>query len=140
MRLLMFFSILCLAACAASQNTNDIKTTDASTVSTPVEKDASIVTATPVKTEDNMVDKKTGVVDSSCQQDSDCAIKDIGSCCGYYPACVNKDSPTFPEQVKAECAKSGMMSTCGFPSISSCTCKDNKCQGVNGPAAEESLQ
>ena len=38
------------------------------------------------------------VVDASCKTDDDCAIKDVGSCFGYRPACVNKASPTFPRQ------------------------------------------
>lgn len=68
-----------------------------------------------------------GQVNTACATDADCAVKDVGNCCGYYPACVNKDSPTFPEQVKAECAKNDMMSTCGFREISSCACVDGQC-------------
>jgi len=71
-----------------------------------------------------------GTVDYSCTVDADCAVKDIGNCCGYYPACVNKDSPTFPEQVKADCAKNDMMSTCGFPDISACSCVEARCASV----------
>ncbi len=69
-----------------------------------------------------------GVVNTACTTDADCAVKDVGNCCGYYPACVNKDSPTFPEQVKAECAKNDMMSTCGFREISSCACVSGRCE------------
>lgn len=69
----------------------------------------------------------TGEVDYSCSTDADCAVKDVGSCCGYYPACVNKDSPTFPEQVKAACAASGRSGICGFPSISGCQCVEGRC-------------
>jgi hypothetical protein len=71
-----------------------------------------------------------GTVDFSCRTDADCAIKDIGSCCGYYPACVNADSPTFPEQVQAECAKNDMMSVCGFPDIAGCQCVDGRCAAL----------
>ena len=71
-----------------------------------------------------------GVVDASCKTDADCAIKDVGSCCGYHPACVNTASPTFPEQVKAQCAKSGRMGTCGFPAITGCKCTAGKCEGT----------
>ncbi|HJT98528.1 MAG TPA: hypothetical protein VJ696_09455, partial [Rhodanobacteraceae bacterium] len=53
-------------------------------------------------------------VDYTCRTDADCAVKDVGNCCGRYPACVNRESPTFPDRVKAECAKKGEMGICGF--------------------------
>ena len=77
------------------------------------------------------------VVDTSCTEDADCAVKNVGNCCGYFPACVNKDSPTFPDQVKAQCEKDGMASICGFREISSCTCTDGQCKdtgaSIGGP-------
>lgn len=73
-----------------------------------------------------------GTVDYSCTTDADCAVKDIGNCCGYHPACVNVDSPTFPEQVKADCAKNDTMSVCGFRELSGCQCVDGRCQGIEG--------
>ncbi len=75
-----------------------------------------------------------GKVDRSCAGDADCAVKDVGNCCGYYPACVNKDSQTFPEQVKAQCEQEGRMSVCGFREISSCQCVEGRCQAVPGGA------
>ncbi|HET9049107.1 MAG TPA: hypothetical protein VFN29_09155 [Chiayiivirga sp.] len=82
-----------------------------------------------------------GTVDYSCRTDADCSVKDVGNCCGYYPACVNVDSPTFPEQVKAECAASGKSGVCGFPSISACQCVEGRCAAVNGPGlATDSLK
>ena len=77
-----------------------------------------------------------GVVDASCKTDADCAIKDVGSCCGYRPACVNTASPTFPEQVQAACAKDGRMGICGFPAISGCKCTAGQCEGT-GASLEE---
>ena len=71
-------------------------------------------------------------VDFSCSVDADCAIKDVGNCCGTYPACVNSESPTFPEQVKAQCERDGMSSVCGFPSLSGCQCVAGRCEGVTG--------
>jgi hypothetical protein len=138
MRMLLFTCLLLIVSCASPQNTSEIKAAEP-----PPKMDASEKIAEPGQNtvvEEKAGNSKPGIVDFSCNTASDCAIKDIGSCCGHYPACVNKDSPTFPEQVKAECEKSGMMSTCGFPSISSCTCTDNKCRGVTGAMAEESLQ
>jgi len=73
-----------------------------------------------------------GEVDYTCTTDADCAVKDVGSCCGYAPACVNTNSPTFPEQVKAECAKNDMQSVCGFRDIQGCVCVEGRCEA--GPA------
>jgi hypothetical protein len=75
---------------------------------------------------------KPGIVDMSCKRDADCAVKNVGNCCGYYPACVNVDSPTDPKGVQAECAKKGVMSVCGFPDISACTCKQGRCEAAPG--------
>lgn len=69
-------------------------------------------------------------VDYSCRVDADCAVKDVGNCCGRYPACVNRDSPTFPEQVAAECARTGMSGVCGYPEISGCRCVEQRCAAV----------
>lgn len=73
----------------------------------------------------------------SCRTDADCAIKDVGSCCGYNPRCVNKDSQTFPEQVQAKCANDGRVGICGFPSISGCECVAGKCAGIPGADGNE---
>ncbi len=67
------------------------------------------------------------VVDRSCKTDADCAVKDVGNCCGYYPACVNKDSPTDPAGVRAQCQSKGVVGVCGFPSITSCQCRSGQC-------------
>lgn len=75
------------------------------------------------------------VVDRSCKTDADCAVKDVGNCCGYFPACVNKNSPTNPAAVKAECAASGMASVCGFAEISACTCNAGQCEAADSPGA-----
>jgi hypothetical protein len=65
--------------------------------------------------------------DRSCRSDADCAVKNVGNCCGDYPACVNKDSPVDPEAVKAQCAQQGTMSACGFAGIGGCRCVDGSC-------------
>ena len=77
----------------------------------------------------------TAIVDRSCRSDSDCAVKNVGNCCGYYPACVNKDSPTDPAAVQAQCKASGMMSVCGFADISSCRCNAGTCEAASTGAA-----
>lgn len=66
-------------------------------------------------------------VDYRCDSDADCSVKDVGNCCGYYPACVNRNSPTFAQRVQAECAKKNMAGVCGFPDITGCRCVAHRC-------------
>jgi len=79
-------------------------------------------------------------VDASCKTDADCTVKNVGNCCGAYPQCVNVDSPTFPEQVKAACAAKGQMGVCGAPSISGCHCVSGTCAAQPGPPAPADLK
>ena len=69
------------------------------------------------------------VVDYSCKTDSDCVIKNVGNCCGYYPKCVNKAFEPNPEAVQESCREKGLVSVCGFPEISSCECINSVCVG-----------
>jgi len=83
---------------------------------------------------------KAVAVDSSCKTSADCAVKDVGNCCGAMPACVNKDSPTDPAAVQAQCQAKGMMGVCGFREISACQCDNGQCveapseNGLRGPS------
>jgi len=81
---------------------------------------------------DAIVESRAAEVVTSCSRDSDCAVKNVGNCCGYFPACVHKDSATFPEQVKAQCEKEGTMGICGFREISSCMCVEGRCAAGDG--------
>lgn len=76
------------------------------------------------------------VVDTSCKSNADCAVKNVGNCCGAMPACVNKDSPTDPAAVQAACAAKGMMSVCGFAEISACQCDNGQCAPAGGAASQ----
>lgn len=105
------FAILLLAACAAPASAPGHP---------PAGRSANAAQATPVKS-------GSVVLDMSCKTDADCAVKDVGNCCGYYPACVNKDSPTDPAGVRAQCQSKGMAGVCGFPSITSCQCRSGRC-------------
>ena len=71
-----------------------------------------------------------GPLDLSCKVDADCTIKDIGSCCGYQPRCLNANSPTYAAQVKAKCAREGRVSTCGMLAITGCECVAGKCANI----------
>ena len=115
-------AVLGLAGCAAPSPSNGDAApmeTAADTASIPAAADAS-ATGTPTAA--------TVQIDRSCSTDAECTVKNVGNCCGYYPACVNVDSPTDPEGVKAQCAKSGMASVCGFPSITQCQCVAGQCE------------
>ena len=81
-----------------------------------------------------------GGVNYACSVPADCAVKDVGNCCGYYPACVNKDSPTFPDQVKAQCANTGMSSVCGFQDVGGCDCIEGRCTALPGNGAAGDVQ
>jgi hypothetical protein len=72
--------------------------------------------------------------DRACRTDADCAVKDVGSCCGTFPLCVNKDAKIDPAAVRAQCAKTDMASVCGFPPVSGCTCAKGRCENVVGRA------
>ena len=67
-------------------------------------------------------------LDRSCRVDSDCAVKDVGSCCGHQPACVNKDARPDPQAVQAACADAGMAGVCGFRDIQACACVASTCE------------
>lgn len=66
-------------------------------------------------------------VDASCRVDADCVVKNVGNCCGYYPACVNRDSPTYPDLVARRCAEEGLAGVCGYPEIRACACIAGRC-------------
>lgn len=72
--------------------------------------------------------------DRTCRTDADCAVKDVGSCCGTLPLCVSKNAQVDPAAVRAQCAKDGMASTCGFRPVSGCTCTKGRCENVAGGA------
>lgn len=69
-------------------------------------------------------------VDRSCRTNADCAVKNVGNCCGYMPACVNVNAQTNPAAVQAQCAKQGLASVCGFQDISSCECVKGTCESA----------
>ena len=64
--------------------------------------------------------QKPTQIDTRCKSSADCAVKNVGNCCGAMPACVNRDSPTDPQAVQAQCQAKGMMGICGFREISAC--------------------
>ncbi|HEX5756756.1 MAG TPA: hypothetical protein VFY12_10450 [Arenimonas sp.] len=122
--LLLLLACLMLSGCPKAETGSENISSDATTATAAPDKEmfSDPISATP------------GEVDYSCKTDADCEIKNVGNCCGYYPACVNTDSPTFPEQIKAKCETEGTMSVCGFPELKGCQCVDNRCEGIRGEA------
>lgn len=74
-----------------------------------------------------------GTPDLSCKVAGDCAVKNVGNCCGYFPACVNKDSQVDPDAVRAQCERTGTSSICGWQDIQACDCVQGQCRAVTGP-------
>ena len=109
---------LSLAACAAP--TASGPEAEATPAPTPVADDGTAAGAGQVPT-----------LDTSCRVDSDCTVKDVGNCCGTFPACVNVDSPVDPQAVMAECQRSGMASVCGFREIQACACVASRCEAAD---------
>lgn len=140
-RLCLIWLLSALVACSASHESASVPdAVDAPVVSSATENPLSVQLQPAEQTKGQSKAERdvAGEIDYSCRGDDDCAIKNVGSCCGYYPACVNLNSPTFPEQVKADCAASGRSSVCGFPSLSGCQCVEGRCEGVrsSGPGLE----
>ncbi|MCL1559220.1 hypothetical protein [Xanthomonas nasturtii] len=77
---------------------------------------------------------KPVTVTTTCRTDADCTVKNIGNCCGAFPACVNVNSATDPKGVLAQCQASGMMSVCGFREISACQCVAGQCAAKDAQA------
>ena len=71
--------------------------------------------------------------DRTCSVAADCEVKNVGNCCGYFPACVSKDAKVDPDAVRAECERTGMSSVCGFQDIQACACEQGQCRAVSGP-------
>ena len=65
-----------------------------------------------------------------CKNDSECVVKDVHSCCGYYPRCVNINYEPDIKSVISECMKKGVVSVCGFPEVTNCECRENKCASL----------
>lgn len=134
------FLIALLAACAAPANNEaavSAPIADAAKPMTPGQKQMTTGGRLPPERVDGRNPDPSAdpiAIDATCKTDADCTVKNVGNCCGYYPACVNVNSPTDPKGVQAECAKKGMASVCGFPEISSCNCTQGRCEAAPGGA------
>ncbi len=62
-----------------------------------------------------------------CAADSDCEVKDVGNCCGYYSQCVAKNATPQKEAVRAWCERNEVKGICGFQEIQGCACVAGRC-------------
>ena len=76
------------------------------------------------------------VNDDTCQTDKDCTEKNVGSCCGSYPKCVNKGFEPDIAAVEKWCEETGMMSVCGWSEIDSCFCLGGICRAIEVDSGE----
>lgn len=88
--------------------------------------DASVPEPEPQPDAGSTTDASSADPRFQCDSDADCAVKDVGNCCGYYPRCANVDA-TF-ERPSCE----GRAGVCGFPTIESCACRQNTCRSLQG--------
>lgn len=100
----------------------------------PVEPPVAAPPAATLPTEETAPRSDASNPSRSCKTDSDCAVKNVGNCCGAFPSCVNKDAKTDPDAVQAQCAKAGMASVCGFQEVSGCQCVQGECQNITSGA------
>lgn len=127
-RLSLFVATLLLAGCTApsaspetpAQPTPPVVATPAPPAPAPVGSDAAPLAAQPADAPAR-----------TCRVDADCAVKDVGSCCGSYPMCVNKDAKTDPAAVRAQCARDGVSSTCEVPQVGGCQCVQGRCETLS---------
>ena len=120
MKIITCLMLLLLAACAPAPAA--LLSSDAPPVATSQPGPA---TAPASETSD------PAAVSRACKVDADCAVKDVGSCCGKHPTCVAKDAPTYPNEVKAQCAKEHRAGACNVQAIGGCSCVQGQCRDIN---------
>ena len=123
MRTLLSLAFVCTLASCAAPSEQPKTAAQANEPPAPV-------TQEPVAQEPAAAPAPAGPVDYSCKVASDCAIKNVGSCCGYYPRCVNVKSEPTP----VKCSE-GVMGVCGFPAITHCACEANQCVSMQAKKA-----
>jgi hypothetical protein len=62
----------------------------------------------------------------SCQTANDCAVRNVGGCCGYLPRCANANGIFTPPGCPG-----GMVSDCGFIEVDSCACELGQCVSLS---------
>ena len=136
MRLLPIVMSLLLAACTApTTQGNGTAHADATARKATADAPQAVKPVTMPPASDPLPPERAQVVqvDRSCKTDADCVVKDVGSCCGAMPACVNRESPTDPAGVRAACSAQNRASVCGFNEITACHCVRRQCANEQTP-------
>ena len=134
---ILLVSLVAMAGCAAP-STNAPATGNLAGSTPPEPASPPAAPAPPPQASPGLARAADGtvVINTRCRTSADCAVKDVGNCCGTMPACVNKDSPTDPAAVQAQCKAKGMMGVCGFQELTACQCSAGQCVSA-GPANPE---
>ena len=127
--------VLLLAGCTAPPSSQSAPDAPAAQQPVVAEPAPAAPVATPVAQAPGAMEtapapKSADELGRSCNTNSDCAVKDVGNCCGAYPMCVNKDTKTDPAAVRAQCEQKGMASICGFQEVSGCQCVKGQCENI----------
>ncbi|KAL7577795.1 hypothetical protein ACA910_010550 [Epithemia clementina (nom. ined.)] len=69
-------------------------------------------------------------IDYRCMSDEDCALKDVGNCCGSFMKCTNID---FVPDYSKRCPDPSRPDACGWVEIDFCVCLNGKCEGHQEP-------
>lgn len=86
--------------------------------------------ASPPRVESKPESSEVVPAGQACLGNADCVVKDVGSCCGYQPRCLNTKAETFPARVRERCASEGRVGICGFREIAGCECVKGKCAAI----------
>ena len=129
-----------MAACAGERNDQAAASGPLTAVDAAPADPSSASSAPPPPVPSSVAPTPSGHFDSSlkahvdlsfdCTIASDCAIKDVGNCCGSYPACVSVDSPVDAAAVARECADKGLSGICGYPVVEACVCNAGRCEAA----------
>jgi hypothetical protein len=127
MKAIVCLMLLLLAACApapAALVSSDAPLVAASRPDPSTALAPSSATPPPVASDPDAVSR-------ACKVDADCAVKDVGSCCGRHPSCVNKDAATDPVAVRAQCQNEHRAGVCSMEAIGGCSCVQGQCHNIN---------
>jgi len=129
MKILPCLLVVLLAACAPAPAA--LVSSDAPMVAASQSDPASAPAPAPSSTTPAPVAADPAAVSRACKVDADCAVKDVGSCCGRHPSCVNKDAATDPAAVRAQCQDEHRAGVCSIEAIGGCSCVAGQCHNIN---------
>lgn len=120
--LLWLLALLSLTACAQEQTDTAVVANTAAPA--PVNSGSQTTTGDAAAFDLN---RYLATLNRQCAADSDCEVKDVGNCCGYYPQCVAKNATPQKEAVRAWCERNEVKGICGFQEIKGCACVAGRC-------------